>query len=275
MQRKNRDIVIFNLSAIDLFCSGMGAVMVLMVLLMPYYTRPKPQEAKPVEPVVVTPPPPAPPMPPSPDEGVRLSALELVIVLDTTGSMGSSLEALRRRFSDIASVLSRLSKRNSMGVVAYRDHGKEEYLTRQFPLVPIGPGGEGVPKIRAFLDSLKAGGGGDDPEAVADALMVATNASEMGWSNGAIFKGKQIVLIIADAPGHDGKAAVASGIATEWVAKAKERAVHCATNEKLAANISYFTPLAKSGRGKVLSMSDDMLLLILDALALDTGKDDK
>jgi len=45
MQRKNRDIVIFNLSAIDLFCSGMGAVMVLMVLLMPYYMRP---DAKPM-----------------------------------------------------------------------------------------------------------------------------------------------------------------------------------------------------------------------------------
>jgi hypothetical protein len=46
MQRKNRDINIFSLSAIDLFCSGMGAIMVLMVLLMPYYMRP---EAEPMQ----------------------------------------------------------------------------------------------------------------------------------------------------------------------------------------------------------------------------------
>ena len=42
MLRRNREIVIFNLSAIDLFCSGMGAVMVLMVLLMPYYGKKDP-----------------------------------------------------------------------------------------------------------------------------------------------------------------------------------------------------------------------------------------
>ncbi len=46
MQRRNRDIVIFNLSAIDLFCSGMGAVMVLMMLLLPYYMR---KDSKPIE----------------------------------------------------------------------------------------------------------------------------------------------------------------------------------------------------------------------------------
>lgn len=40
MIRRNRDINIFSLSAIDLFCSGMGAVMVLMLILMPFYQRP-------------------------------------------------------------------------------------------------------------------------------------------------------------------------------------------------------------------------------------------
>ena len=64
MLRRNREIVIFNLSAIDLFCSGMGAVMVLMVLLMPYYGKtdpvvpPKPKVADgqipPDDPVVAT-----------------------------------------------------------------------------------------------------------------------------------------------------------------------------------------------------------------------------
>lgn len=44
MKKRNRDIQIFNLSALDLFCSAMGAIMVLMVLLMPYYMRPKSDE---------------------------------------------------------------------------------------------------------------------------------------------------------------------------------------------------------------------------------------
>ena len=41
MTRRNREINIFSLSAIDLFCSGMGAVMVISVILMPYYLRPE------------------------------------------------------------------------------------------------------------------------------------------------------------------------------------------------------------------------------------------
>jgi hypothetical protein len=48
MQRRNREITIFSLSAIDLFCSGMGAIMVLMVLLMPYYKKTSPTKPTPI-----------------------------------------------------------------------------------------------------------------------------------------------------------------------------------------------------------------------------------
>lgn len=41
MQKRNREVNVFSLSAIDLFCSGMGAIMVLMVILIPYYLRPE------------------------------------------------------------------------------------------------------------------------------------------------------------------------------------------------------------------------------------------
>lgn len=44
MKKRNRDINVFSLSAIDLFCSGMGAIMVLTVILMPYYQRPDARE---------------------------------------------------------------------------------------------------------------------------------------------------------------------------------------------------------------------------------------
>ena len=44
MQKRNREFNVFSLSAIDLFCSGMGAIMVLTVILMPYYLRPEAKE---------------------------------------------------------------------------------------------------------------------------------------------------------------------------------------------------------------------------------------
>jgi len=44
MRKRNREFSIFSLSAIDLFCAGMGAVMLLAVILMPFYMRPEARE---------------------------------------------------------------------------------------------------------------------------------------------------------------------------------------------------------------------------------------
>lgn len=38
-QRKNREINIFSMSALDLFASGLGAFLVLMILMFPYYKK--------------------------------------------------------------------------------------------------------------------------------------------------------------------------------------------------------------------------------------------
>lgn len=92
MRKRNREITIFSLSAIDLFCSGMGAIMVLMVLLMPFYKM-----------------------------TVRVSDLDIVIVLDTTGSMEASIDGLKNDTEAIVVALQRLSKHLNIGVVAYRN----------------------------------------------------------------------------------------------------------------------------------------------------------
>jgi hypothetical protein len=169
MQRKNREIVIFNLSAIDLFCSGMGAVMVLMVLLMPYYRKQTPPEPEPALVAATRPEAPEPepepvPIPSPPDPvpapSVLIHDLELMIVIDTTASMGGALDDLRTTLGTIVNVLSRLTKNLKVGVVAYRDRG-DEYLVRGFPLRQLEPAGAGLVALSEFLRGLKAGGGGD------------------------------------------------------------------------------------------------------------------
>ncbi|MFZ4593626.1 MAG: vWA domain-containing protein [Verrucomicrobiaceae bacterium] len=47
MRRPKREFTIFSLAAIDLFCSAMGAFMVISIILIPYFGR---QEAQPVTP---------------------------------------------------------------------------------------------------------------------------------------------------------------------------------------------------------------------------------
>ena len=58
MKKKNREITVFSLSALDLFCSAMGVFMILCFILFPYYGKKAPEPQ---------PQPPAPaPLPPAP-----------------------------------------------------------------------------------------------------------------------------------------------------------------------------------------------------------------
>jgi len=69
MKRKNREINIFSMSALDLFASALGAFILIMLILMPYYlkTTPVPPVCPPCKKCKVCPPPgeqgaPAPPV---------------------------------------------------------------------------------------------------------------------------------------------------------------------------------------------------------------------
>lgn len=270
MLRRNREIVIFNLSAIDLFCSGMGAVMVLMVLLMPYYRKQDP--VPPPEPVAVVsqpapsvtvPPVPAPTPPkPVPEPSLLILDLELLIVMDTTGSMGDQIEDLRSTLETIVSVLSRLSKNLKVGVVAYRDHG-EEYVVRGFALRRVEPENEGMRELGRFISEMKADGGGDVPEAAAEAMQAAIHP-DAGWTPLAKLPegSRQIILLVADAPGHDPRASRAGGIAAGWQSGDARRGVFCAVPPAAA---EYFRPLAAAGKGRLVPMTD-MLGAILDVV---------
>jgi len=60
---KRREITVFSLSAIDLFCSALGVFMVLCIIVFPYYKKEAPTPASEPEPEVAPPPTPAPPEP--------------------------------------------------------------------------------------------------------------------------------------------------------------------------------------------------------------------
>jgi hypothetical protein len=272
MLRRNREIVIFNLSAIDLFCSGMGAVMVLMVLLMPYYRKqdpvPPPEPPPPPLAVVAPPAPPVPPVPtpsppkPVPQPSVLIHDLELMIVIDTTSSMGDQIEDLRGTLGTIINVLSRLSKNLKVGVVAYRDHG-DEYVARGFSLRRVEPGNEGMRALSKFIDDMEADGGGDVPEAVVEAMQAATYP-DVRWTPLATLPegSRQIILVVADAPGHDSRASRSSEIAGNWQSGDARRGVFCAVP---AVSAGYFRPLAAAGKGRLVAWTD-MLGAILDVV---------
>ena len=85
--------------------------------------------------------------------------IDLVFVLDTTGSMANLIDGAKRKIWSIANTIidQNSSARIRMGLVGYRDLG-DEYVTRVHPLT------EDIQGLYAKLLAFEASGGGDTPE---------------------------------------------------------------------------------------------------------------
>jgi hypothetical protein len=117
--------------------------------------------------------------------------LDLVLVLDTTSSMGDELEYLKTELKSIVNAVARQfpNVKQRYGLVVYRDEG-DEYVSRAFPFT------ESLTQFRGTLAAQRAAGGGDYPEAMQQAL---EDADRLGWDEG---NAARIVFLVADAPPH-------------------------------------------------------------------------
>jgi Mg-chelatase subunit ChlD len=121
--------------------------------------------------------------------------IELVFVIDTTGSMGGLIDAAKQKIWAIVNeVIKSPSKPEvRMGLVAYRDHG-DAYITQVLPVT------RDLDKVYGTLMAYKADGGGDTPEDVRQAL--ADGVHKVGWSPRSP-NIAQILFLVGDAPPHD------------------------------------------------------------------------
>ncbi|WP_205507652.1 vWA domain-containing protein [Myxococcus vastator] len=117
--------------------------------------------------------------------------IEVVFVLDTTGSMSGLLEGAKRKIYSIASRIAqgRPTPHLKVGLVAYRDVG-DDYVTKRFDL------SDDLDTVFANLRKFEAGGGGDTPEHVGRGLGEAV--SKLSWSqNREVMKA---IFLVGDAP---------------------------------------------------------------------------
>ncbi len=124
-------------------------------------------------------------------EGMREGGLDVLFVVDATGSMGWVLNEVKTRILDITTVVRSLVPISRFGVLAYRDQEDPEFVTKMQNLT------YSTEKLQQFLGGLKAEGGGDFYEAVQTALKVG--AEDAQWRTGA----RQIMILVGDAPPSD------------------------------------------------------------------------
>ncbi|MFW9909054.1 MAG: VWA domain-containing protein [Candidatus Thorarchaeota archaeon] len=123
----------------------------------------------------------------------RLGQLDLVFVVDNTGSMGPYIEQTKSKILEIIRTIKKeeLCHRLRVGLVAYRDHPPEEatWVTQKFELT------SDTHKIEENVKQMQASGGGDAPEAVSTAMNVA---NRMEFLRDAA----KVIVLVADAPPH-------------------------------------------------------------------------
>lgn len=119
--------------------------------------------------------------------------IELVFVLDTTGSMSGLINAAKEKIWSIASSMAsaQTAPDIKIGLVAYRDRG-DSYVTQTIAL------SNDLDSMYAKLMDFKAGGGGDTPESVNQGLFEAVN--NMQWNQDK--KTYKVVFLVGDAPAH-------------------------------------------------------------------------
>ncbi|HMN30279.1 MAG TPA: VWA domain-containing protein, partial [Caldilineaceae bacterium] len=118
--------------------------------------------------------------------------LDLLFLIDATGSMDDEIDKLKSSMADVADQIAALPERPEVryGLVAYRDRG-DAFVVRPYDFT------DNLADFQANLAALRADGGGDMPESLNEALHVAVN--QLSWRNEETVR---LVILVADAPPH-------------------------------------------------------------------------
>jgi hypothetical protein len=117
--------------------------------------------------------------------------LDVLFLLDATGSMGDEIGKIQQSIASIAERIDAFQPRPALrfGLVAYKDRG-DDYVTRVYDFTPD------VATFRQLLMSVQAQGGGDTPESLNEGMRQAMG--QLGWADGAV----RLTFLVADAPPH-------------------------------------------------------------------------
>lgn len=136
--------------------------------------------------------------------------IDVLFLLDATGSMGDEIDRLKTTIDGVAQRLSSLPGTSDVRIAMtlYRDT-EDAFVTATYDFT------NDIGKFRRALASVRADGGGDYPEALDEALADALAKPSWRPSGEAI----QLVFLVADAPPQIGRQ-----VATPYSASMKEAA---------------------------------------------------
>jgi PKD repeat protein/lysophospholipase L1-like esterase/Mg-chelatase subunit ChlD len=119
--------------------------------------------------------------------------IDVVFVVDTTGSMGGEIAEVRANLSSLVDQLAATTDSYRVAVVSYRDFPQRTGSSSDYPSRVDQTFTDDPVLIQAAIDSLRAQGGGDLPETVFSGIQAAIG---LPWRPGVT----KIAVVIGDAP---------------------------------------------------------------------------
>ena len=196
----------------------------------------------------------------------QLPNIDVVIVLDTTGSMGDVIDSLKQELGNLASVLGQLAPSAAIGIIGFNDRRQTpaEYVI--FPLQDVAAGGGSLQAITRALQPIVAGaarGDNDDrPENLYGGLRLAV---KQPWRSNSE---AQVIVVVTDAlPYTDTKRAVLAATRDFAVDKKKTITAVNVGNKKVFADYGevkeFMEELARVGQGKYVETLSSLIAPIL------------
>lgn len=129
---------------------------------------------------------------------LRVKHLDILILIDITGSMGAALEGLKGEINNVIKVLNHIAPSLGIGIVAYGDK-RQETVVFEFPIVDLTVSGNQT-RLNSFIQSMSLNmglGRGSNPELPEALHLAMERAMRANWRPNAE---ERYMVIITDAP---------------------------------------------------------------------------
>jgi lysophospholipase L1-like esterase len=123
-------------------------------------------------------------------------AVDIAFVIDTTGSMGSSIDSVKQAATQLVADVRARTDGARFALVDYRDFPEYTGYDGDYPSKLDQDFTSDGAAIDAAIDGLQVDGGGDWPESMYSGI---ARAFDLGWRPAV----KKVVVVLADAPPHD------------------------------------------------------------------------
>jgi Mg-chelatase subunit ChlD len=187
--------------------------------------------------------------------------MDLVFIIDASGSMAQTIRDLGQSLAGIVRVLERLVPSLRVGFVAYRDYDVGSWVVRDLPLTPTSNRLADVLRFAESLEPARVGG-----QSVTEAVHAGLErAATMGYRPGA----RTRLIVVGDAAAHPHERQATLALARSFALAAPNRSVSTlfvTTQSYLRfgrGDREFFAELARAGGGLFSDHRGEMMESVL------------